>query len=66
MSQLIRKDFLKIFEKAIHITATDLSETFVIRNIASLFDEIKAGVVNGNYDFRYFDEISKRLQTLST
>ncbi|MFZ1524294.1 MAG: DEAD/DEAH box helicase family protein, partial [Saprospiraceae bacterium] len=56
ISQLIRKDFLKIFEKAIHITATDLSETFVIRNIASLFDEIKAGVVNGSYDFEQYDK----------
>ncbi len=56
ISQSIRKDFLKIFEKAIHITATDLSETFVIRNISSLFDEIKAGVVNGSYDFEQYDK----------
>ena len=56
ISQSIRKDFLKIFEKAIHITATDLSETFVIRNISSLFDDIKAGVVNGSYDFEQYDK----------
>lgn len=35
-----RKDFLKIFEKAIHITTTDIGETFVIRNIADYFDDI--------------------------
>ena len=36
----IRKDFLKIFEKAIHITTTDLEETYIIRNISDHFDDI--------------------------
>ena len=35
-----RKDFLKIFEKAIHITTTDIGETYIIRTIADYFDEI--------------------------
>ncbi len=56
VSQTIRKDFLKIFEKAIHITATDLSETFVIRNISTLFDDIKASVTDGNYDFEQYEK----------
>ncbi|MBS3992191.1 MAG: type I restriction endonuclease subunit R [Bacteroidetes bacterium] len=56
LSQTIRKDFLKVFEKAIHITATDLSETFVIRNISTLFDDIKAGVTNGSYDFEQYEK----------
>lgn len=55
-SQSIRKDFLKIFEKAIHITSTDISETYVIRNIANQFDEIKATVSNGSYDFEQYDK----------
>lgn len=38
--QAYRKDFLKIFEKAIHITTTDIGKTFVIRTIADYFDEI--------------------------
>ncbi|MEO7840128.1 MAG: DEAD/DEAH box helicase family protein [Anaerolineales bacterium] len=37
-----RRDFLKIFEKAIHITTTDIGETYVIRNISDFFDEILA------------------------
>lgn len=37
----IRKDALRIFEKAIHITATDIGETYVIRNIADFFDDAK-------------------------
>lgn len=45
-----RKDFLKIFEKAIHITTTDIGETFVIRNIADYFDEILATCREGKFD----------------
>ncbi|MDQ3191281.1 MAG: DEAD/DEAH box helicase family protein [Bacteroidota bacterium] len=50
-SQSIRKDFLKIFEKAIHITSTDLNDTYVIRNISNQFDLIKATVALDNNDF---------------
>ena len=55
ISQSIRKDFLKIFEKAIHITSTDLNETYVIRNISNQFDEIKSIVAAGTYDFTPYD-----------
>ena len=55
ISQSIRKDFLKIFEKAIHITSTDLNETYVIRNISNQFDEIKSIVATGTYDFTPYD-----------
>jgi type I restriction enzyme R subunit len=48
--QAERKDFLKIFEKAIHITTTDIGETFVIRTIADYFDEILATCREGKYD----------------
>lgn len=51
VSQTIRKDFLKIFEKAIHITTTDVQDTFIIRNISNNFDEIKAQVESNNFDF---------------
>src|SRR5690554_4348522 len=56
LSQTIRKNFLHIFEKAIHITATDISETFVIRNIATLFEDIKSSVTEGNYDFSTYEK----------
>lgn len=56
ISQSIRKDFLKIFEKTIHITTTDVNDTFVIRNIAGLFDEIKNTVTAGSYDFGTYDK----------
>ncbi len=51
IAQTIRKDFLKIFEKAIHVTTTDVQDTFVIRNISNQFDEIKARVEDNSYDF---------------
>jgi len=56
ISQSIRKDFLKIFEKAIHITSTDINDTFIIRNISNQFDEIKAVVTSGNYDFEIYNK----------
>jgi type I restriction enzyme R subunit len=51
VSQTIRKDFLKIFEKAIHITTTDVQDTFIIRNISNQFDEIKTQVESNSFDF---------------
>ncbi|MCQ4034856.1 DEAD/DEAH box helicase family protein [Kaistella montana] len=58
ISQTIRKDFLHIFEKAILITATDLTDTFVIRNISTFFDEIKTTVNRGEYEF---SDIEKKI-----
>lgn len=45
-----RKDFLKIFEKAIHITSTDIAETYVIRTIDHFFEEILTTCSEGKYD----------------
>jgi type I restriction enzyme R subunit len=56
LSQSVRKDFLKIFEKAIHITATDLENTYVIRTIANHFDEIK----KLSEEYGDFDEYKKK------
>lgn len=46
----IRKDFLKMFEKAIHITTTDIGETYVIRNIVDYFDDILISCREGKFD----------------
>jgi type I restriction enzyme, R subunit len=45
-----RKDFLKIFEKAIHITTTDLAETYIIRTLSEFFDEILTTCRDGRFD----------------
>lgn len=60
LSQTIRKNFLKIFEKAIHITSTDINETYIIRNISNQFDEIKSIISSGTYDFTsYHNKLEK-------
>lgn len=59
--QHIRKDFLKIFESAIHITTTDIGETYVIRTIADYFDEILATCREGKFDR---EEIEKKAQSV--
>lgn len=56
-----RKDFLKIFEKAIHITTTDIGETFVIRTLADYFDEMLATCREGKFDR---EEIEKKASTV--
>lgn len=59
LSQSIRKDFLKIFEKAIHITSTDINETYIIRNIGSHFEEIKSADAEGDDFDNYFSKAGK-------
>ena len=56
VSQTIRKDFLKIFEKAVHITATDIGQTYIIRTIANHFNDIKALQKQGKYDFEEYEK----------
>ncbi len=53
-TEIIRKDFLKIFEKAIHLTSTDLEETFIIRNISNNFETIRAIYDEGKFDFESY------------
>ncbi len=54
-----RKDFLKIFEKAILLTTTDIGQTFVIRNIIDFFDEVLATCRAGRFDR---DEYEKKVR----
>lgn len=56
LNQSIRKSFLKIFEKAIHITATDINKTYIIRNIANQFDELRTTINSGSYDFETYEK----------
>jgi type I restriction enzyme R subunit len=56
-----RKDFLKIFEKAIHITSTDIGETYVIRTITDYFDEILTTCREGKFDR---EEVEKKANSV--
>lgn len=57
----LRKDFLKIFEKAIHITTTDIGETFVIRTLSDYFEEILTTCREGKFDR---EEIEKKAKSV--
>ena len=51
-----RKDFLKIFERAIHITTTDVGETYVIRTLSDFFNEVLETCQKGRFDREEFEE----------
>ncbi len=51
-----RKDFLKIFEKAIHITSTDIGETYIIRTLSDFFDEILTTCREGKFDREEYEK----------
>ncbi len=57
--EFYRKDFLKIFEKAIHITTTDIAETYVIRNISDYFDEVLGTCRLGKFDREEIEKEAK-------
>ena len=48
--EFYRRDFLKIFEKAIHLTTTDIKDTYVIRTISDFFDDILETCRQGKFD----------------
>ncbi len=51
-----RKDFLKVFEKAIHVTATDIRETYVLRTLTDFFDEILTTCREGKFDREVYEK----------
>lgn len=51
-----RRDFLKVFEKAIHISTTDIGETYIIRNIADYFGEILETCREGKFDREQYEK----------
>jgi type I restriction enzyme R subunit len=53
VAQSIRRNLLRIFDKAIHITTTDIQNTYVLRNTTPLFDEIKLAATT-NFDFEQY------------
>lgn len=41
--QNLRREMLRIFENSIHLTASDINETYVLRNVAMFCDELRKG-----------------------
>jgi len=52
----IRKEFLKVFEKAIHITTTDINETYIIRSISQHFDDVKKHITENDFAFENYEK----------
>ena len=42
-SQGLRREMLRIFENSIHLVATDINETYVLRNVGMFCDELRKG-----------------------
>jgi len=51
-----RRDFLKIFERAIHITTTDIGETYIIRTISDYFEDVLETCRAGKFDREEFEK----------
>lgn len=52
----VKKDMLKVFEKAIWISTTDIEETYIIRDITKFYEEIKAHYDEGKYDYEQYTQ----------
>lgn len=60
LDESVRKEFLKVFEKAIHITTTDIGETYVIRNISDHFNKLKNLFNDGVYDYEEYENEARK------
>lgn len=59
----IRKDMLKIFEKAIWISTTDIQETYIIRDVTKFYEDIKSHFDDGKYDYdQYTHKVMKNFK----
>lgn len=70
VSQTLRRSMLRPFEKSIHLVATDINDTFVLRNPGQFFDEAKKGFQDGTISISSFrpiiEEVFKPLPTVIT
>ena len=60
-SQRLRKATLHVFEKAIHLVATDVFDTYVLRGVAQLTGEFRAGFYDGRLTFADCQDKLKRV-----
>lgn len=59
--QSIRREALKIWERAIHITATDLNDTYIIRTISDLYEPFKQLITAQEYSPKKYEEEAYKL-----
>ncbi len=56
-----KKEYLKIFDKAIHITTTDIAQTYILRNVSDFFDDVKRSVEDSSYQQETYEENVKKV-----
>ena len=60
-SQSLRREMLRIFENSIHLVASDVNETYVMRNIGQFCDELKKGFTDGTISFIEYKSILEKV-----
>lgn len=70
MSQTLRRQMLRPFEKSVHLVTTDINDTYVLRNPGQFFDEAKKGFQDNTISISSFrpiiEEVFKSLPTVAT
>lgn len=70
VSQTLRRQMLRPFEKSVHLVTTDINDTYVLRNPGQFFDEAKKGFQDNTISISSFrpiiEEVFKSLPTVAT
>jgi len=69
LSQTLRRQILRPFEKSVHLVTTDINDTYVLRNPGQFFDEAKKGFQDGTISISSYrpivEEVFKPLPTIA-
>lgn len=70
VSQTLRRQMLRPFEKSVHLVTTDINDTYVLRNPGQFFDEAKKGFHDNTISISSFrpiiEDVFKPLPTIAT
>jgi type I restriction enzyme R subunit len=69
VSQTLRRQMLRPFEKSIHIVSTDINDTYILRNPSQFFEEARRGFDDGTITISSFrpniEKVFKPLPTVA-
>lgn len=60
-AQSLRREMLRIFENPMHLVASDINETYVMRNIGQFCDELKKGFTDGTVSFIEYKPVLEKV-----
>lgn len=68
-SQALRRPMFRVFEKSIHLVATDINDTYVLRNPGQFFEDARRGFQEGTISISSFrpiiEDVFKPLPTVA-